>query len=345
MNYLQFIFIIITACCNAQQINIKVVDYVTNQPLKQADLYFMHSTKYFSTNNEGKVNIDLSGIDKQDEMFVALKDYQNASISLSNIQSELTIKLEKVEEIKLSEAFLTNLRVEDILKNVIRNYNANYNVDKYYFLVDLVQDFKMDTLYYNSINLNLQLKFDKGKVKAKSSGIVKDRLVKGNAPVQLSFVTSDYFKNLYILDAIKSTYNQVLRNQYKLSELKKTVYADKEMFEIFLDNGINDRTYFLIDRKTFSVVEYQLNLNNIVQTNKNTLLERFGIISIKYRPYENSWVLKESEVSFKMNLKDVNRPDLPIDFMHKISTWNFSEKPFQFFNKTIDLDSNFHDIF
>jgi len=161
---------------HAQIIEIRVTDFKTNLPLSNADVYFMHSTKYFSTNNDGKVTIDLSGISPSDELFVAKKDYQNAKLRVKNIASDLNVKLEKMSEVKLNEALITNLTIPDILQKVIENYDSNYNVDKYYFLVDLRQDFKIDTLYHNLIHLNLQLKYNKGKVKVKTSGIVKNKL-------------------------------------------------------------------------------------------------------------------------------------------------------------------------
>lgn len=133
--------------------------------------------------------------------------------------------------------------------------------------------------------------------------------------------------------------------KYKFTDLKKSSYAEKKMYEIILENDIDDKTFFLIDRETFSVVEYALQLNNVILTNKNLPLERVGHISFKYRPYNDQWVLKESEVNFRMNLKQLNKEDLMIDFMHKISSWNFSEKPFQYFNKTLNLGQDLHDQF
>lgn len=345
MKFLLLIVLMLASIGHAQIIEIRVTDFKTNLPLSNADVYFMHSTKYFSTNNDGKVTIDLSGISPSDELFVAKKDYQNAKLRVKNIASDLNVKLEKMSEVKLNEALITNLTIPDILQKVIENYDSNYNVDKYYFLVDLRQDFKIDTLYHNLIHLNLQLKYNKGKVKVKTSGIVKNKLEEGKAPIHLSFDQSEYFKHLYILETLKSIYQKFVDKKYKFTDLKKSSYAEKKMYEIILENDMDDKTFFLIDRETFSVVEYALQLNNVILTNKNLPLERVGHISFKYRPYNDQWVLKESEVNFRMNLKQLDKEDLKIDFMHKISSWNFSEKPFQYFNKTLNLGQDLHDQF
>ena len=345
MKFLLLIVVMLASICNAQIIEIKVTDFKTNLPLNNADVYFMHSTKYYSTNKDGKVKIELSDISPYDELFVAKKDYQNANLLVKSITPYLNVKLEKINEVMLNEALITNLTIPDILQKVIENYDSNYNVDKYYFLVDLKQDFKIDTLYHNSLNLNLQLKYNKGKLKVKTSGIVKNKIEEGKAPIKLSFEQSEYFKNLYILETLKSTYQKFIDKKYKFSDLKKSSYADKKMYEIILENDIDDKTYFLIDRETFTVVEYTLQLNNVILTNKSLPLKRVGDISFKFRPFNDKWVFKESEVKFRMNLKQVNKQDLMIDFMHKISSWNFSEKPFQHFNKTLDLGQNLHDQF
>ena len=346
MKYYSFVFIIIICTiCQSQNIKIKVTDSNTDLPLANADLYFLYSTQNFTTDNHGIAVINLSETSENDELIVAKKNYQNVVLLVSSIKSNLNIQLNQIEEIELSEAVFTNLKAEDILRKVIENYDKNFNVDKYYFLVDLQQDLKIDNVYENSINLNLQLKLDKGKVKAKSSGIVKKKYERGVAPVEINFDKSEYFKHLYVLEAVKSTYENLNKNNFISKDLKIIEYAGKKMFEISLENKNNDKTYYLIDRETYSIVECELKINNVIATNKNTPLERVGKISYKYRPFNDKWVLKESKVIFNMNLKEFNNQDLNIDFEHKISTWNFSEKPFQHFNKNINLSENLHNLF
>lgn len=342
---LLLIFYFIFFYVNAQTVQLKVIDYSTKNPIENADAYFTISTESYISDKHGKISMNLAHVNPTEELIVSKKEYQSARINATSIQSNLIIKLEKIEEIDLNEAYFTNLKTEDILRKVIENYDKNFNVNKFYFLVDLKQNFKIDTVYENYINLNLQLKFDKGKVKAKSSGIVKNKHEKGIAPLKLDFDKSDYFKHLYVLEGIKSVYDNLLKNQYTTSKLGFTEYAEKKMYEIHLENKEGSKNYFLIDRETFSVVEYKLNLNNRIKTNKNTPLQRNGIISFRYRPYRDAWVLKDSEVNFKMYLEQANKQILEIDFFHQISAWNFSNKPFEYFNKTIDLNQNLHDRF
>jgi len=345
MKILLFIFTLFTAIVNAQSVNLIIKDYTDNLSIDDADIYFKNSKKSYISDLDGKVEVDLSNVHPTDELIVSKKEYQNIKILVSSLPSNLTIRLEKVPEVELKEAYVTNLKVHDVLRKIIENHEKKFNVDKYYFLVDLTQDYKIDTVYENFINLNLQIKFDQGKVKAKTSGIVKNKVNRGTSPVKLSFDYSDYFKHLYVLEGIKSMYDNVLNNKYTSTNLAYTEYSGKKMYEIQLESSNGDKNNLLIDRESFAVVEYLLSLKNTINTNKNTPLIRDGIISFKYRPYLDGWVLKESEVKFKMNLQQKDKEDMQIDFLYKMNTTNFDVKPFQYFDKRIDLRENLHDRF
>ena len=345
MKYLNLFLFLFSLIISAQTIDLTIVDYSSNLPLENADVYFKNSSKNFISDHKGRLTIDLSDIHSHDELIVSKKEYHSIQIAVESINADLMVKLERIDEIDLNEAIVTNVTLDDVLRKVIENYPQNYNVDQYYLLVDLKQNIKIDTLYENLLNFNVQLKFNNGKVKAKSSGIIKNRVEDGVAPIQVSFDQSDYFKHLYLLEGIKILREKYRKNHYSFSELKRTEYAGKKMYEVFIENGEHDKNYLLIDRDSYSIVEYLYIIRNTISTNKNTPLSRNGIVSFKYRPYREGWVLKESEVNFKMQLDHQKYKNLQVDFYHKITTSNFSEKPFQYFNKNIDLNQNLHDQF
>ena len=153
---------------NAQIINLKILDF-DNLPLDDADIYFKTSTKNFISDMEGKAIVDLANVSRNDELIISKKDYQDAIIKVSELKSNLNVKLEKVSEIELKEAFVSNLKSEDILKKVIDNYEKNYNVEKYYYLVDFKQNVVYDSLEREYINLDLEFKFNKDNLKIKSN--------------------------------------------------------------------------------------------------------------------------------------------------------------------------------
>ena len=94
-------------------------------------------------------------------------------------------------------------------------------------MVDLTQKYKIDTVYESFINLDLQFKFDKGKVKVKSSGEVKNKYEKGSSTSDLTFETSDYFKHLYLYEGHVNILN-----------LQVEVY--NYLYKIFLLNVLRD---------------------------------------------------------------------------------------------------------
>lgn len=344
MRNILLILTLFTFFINAQIVNVKIVDYSNNISIDDVDIYFKSSTKNFVTDVEGKTVIDLSNVNTTDELIISKKDYQDLVLKVSTIKSDLIIKLRKIPQIELDEAIVSNLKPEDILQKIIDNYDKNFNVDKYYFLVDLTQKYKIDTVYESFINLDLQFKFDKGRLKVKSSAEVKNKYEKGNSPIKLTFETSDYVKHLYLYEGVKQMHKNILANKYVKTKLVFTKYADKVMYEVYLDKSEDEKSYLLVDKESFSVVEYVLNLKNSIKASNKTL-QRDGLISFKYRPYLDGWVLKESEVKFKMNLQQADKKDVKIDFIYKINTFNFDVKPFPKFIKSINLKNDIRDRF
>ncbi|WP_313386062.1 hypothetical protein [Chishuiella sp.] len=70
MNKLFYIITLLSISTNAQLINIKISDLSNNSPIDDADIYFAKSTKNFVSNDNGKAMIDLSNIDKSDEIII-----------------------------------------------------------------------------------------------------------------------------------------------------------------------------------------------------------------------------------------------------------------------------------
>jgi len=114
MKYFTFLFLIFSIGIKAQSIELNIVDYSNQLPIDDVDLYFKKSTKNFISDIDGNVVIDISDVNKDDELLIAKKDFQNATIKISDLKSNMIIKLEKVSAIELQEAFVTNLKAEDI---------------------------------------------------------------------------------------------------------------------------------------------------------------------------------------------------------------------------------------
>ena len=169
MKKLVYLFIFFAISVNAQIVNLKITDFSDNLPLDDADIYFKNSTKNFVSDQHGKAIIDLSNISQADELIVSKKDYQDAILKVSDLKSELNIKLEKVSEVELQEAFITNLKAEDILKKVIENYDKNFNTDEHFYKVNFIIDEIVDSTKRDFIDLDLQLRFKKDNLNIKSN--------------------------------------------------------------------------------------------------------------------------------------------------------------------------------
>ena len=95
MKKLFYLFILFSMSLNAQIINLKILDF-DNLPLDDADIYFKTSTKNFISDMEGKAIVDLANVSRNDELIISKKDYQDAIIKVSELKSNLNVKLEKV---------------------------------------------------------------------------------------------------------------------------------------------------------------------------------------------------------------------------------------------------------
>lgn len=177
MKKLFYVFSFFAITVNAQIINIKIVDLLDDSPMDKADVYFKNSTVNFVSDREGRVVVDLNSIHPTDELIVSKKDYQNAILKVSDLNyKDLAIQLEKVPEIELSEAFITNLRVGDILAKVIENYADNFNTEKHYYKVNFVLDAVIDSVDRDLLDVDLQFRFKKDHVKINSNNTVNHRL-------------------------------------------------------------------------------------------------------------------------------------------------------------------------
>ena len=155
MKKLVYLFIFFAISVNAQIVNLKITDFSDNLPLDDADIYFKNSTKNFVSDQQGKAIIDLSNVSQTDELIVSKKDYQDAILKVSELKSELNIKLEKVSEVELKEAFVTNLKAEDILKKVIKNYDKNFNTEQHFYKVNFILDAVIDSVNRDFFDVDL----------------------------------------------------------------------------------------------------------------------------------------------------------------------------------------------
>lgn len=340
MKKLLYIFTLLSITLNAQLINIKVLDYSTNLSIDDADIYFKKSTKNYVSDLEGKAIVNLKDVGPTDELIVSKKDYQNARVKMSNLKKDITIKLEKISKVDLQETIIKNYNAEDILRKVIDNYEKNFDVDKYYLLVNVKQKVSEGKENHDYIDADLQLKFDKGKLEIKSKGEENIRNKKGRVLHDVRIVTANYLKNLYLINQLKIMQEDILQKKLTSTKVVNTKYANKPMFEVYLNKTANQGRYLLIDRKSFSVVEYKSTIQNDksedLKVNKNE-------ISIKFRPYSDSWILKESNVLMDNYFKDDSSQNIILDY--KLSTYNFSIISFPEFNKSVNAKKDIRQHF
>ncbi|MDM1042352.1 MULTISPECIES: hypothetical protein [Empedobacter] len=334
MKKLVYLFIFFAISVNAQIVNLKITDFSDNLPLDDADIYFKNSTKNFVSDQHGKAIIDLSNISQADELIVSKKDYQDAILKVSDLKSELNIKLEKVSELELQEAFITNLKAEDILQKVIDNYDKNFNVEQYYFLVNFQQDLLFNKNDRDFIDADLQFKFKRGDLKIKSKGIVNNEIKSGwqpNANINLS----EYLKSIYLKDSYLQSFVEKLKDKSFLeSDLTMTKYADSFVYEIHLKTNSTDY-YLTIDKKSFAVVEFSfISYNRVKEVSPNNFLRDAKVV-YKYRPHNGNWVLKETSAIWNTTYeKDDEKTDLDMNF--SIIVNDYSLKPFPEFNKSVN---------
>nr|WP_314545560.1 hypothetical protein [uncultured Empedobacter sp.] len=334
MKKLVYLFIFFAISVNAQIVNLKILDLSDNFPLDDADVYFKNSTKNFISDMEGKAIVDLSNVSQTDELIVSKKDYQDAVIKVSDLKSDMVVKLEKVSEVELKEAFVTNLKTEDILKKVYDNYDKNFKVDEYYFLVNFQQNLLFNNIYQDFIDTNLQFKFKRGDLKIKSNGIVNNEIKSGwqpNANIKLS----EYLKSYYLKDVYIQLFVNKLNDKSLLeNNLTITKYADSFVYEIHLKTSSTDY-YLIIDKKTFAVIEFSLiSYNRDKEVSPNNFL-REGKVFYKYRPHKGNWVLKETSAIWNVTYEKENeKTDLDMNF--SIIVNDYSLKPFPEFNKSVN---------
>ncbi|MGV0979146.1 hypothetical protein [Empedobacter falsenii] len=333
MKKLFYLFILFAISVNAQIVNLKVTDFVTNLPLDDADIYFKNSTKNFVSNQQGKAIVDLNNVSQTDELFVSKKDYQDAILKVSDLKSELNIKLEKVSEVELKEAFVTNLKAEDILQKVIDNYDKNFNVEQYYFLVNFQQDLLFNKNERDFIDADLQFKFKRGDLKIKSKGVVNNEIKSGREPnsnIRLNY----YLESIYLKESVLQFLKLIKDKKQKEASLTLSKYGEKFVYEIFVKNSSRDY-YFTIDKETFAIVDFVWNtyVSDSKLPNGETLTE--AKVVYKYRPHNGNWVLKETSAIWNVaNEKD--NVNYTLDMNFSIIVNDYSLKPFAEFNKSVN---------
>lgn len=320
---------------NAQIINLKILDF-DNLPLDDADIYFKTSTKNFISDMEGKAIVDLANVSGNDELIISKKDYQDAIIKVSELKSNLNVKLEKVSEIELKEAFVSNLKSEDILKKVIDNYEKNYNVEKYYYLVDFKQNVVYDSLEREYINLDLEFKFNKDNLKIKSNKEPKE-IIDVERDRKVNIILNNYLKNISIIENLKNMFNNVIEKKYAVNKLSVSQYSDNTVYVITLENETK-QNLLTIDKSTYAVIDYTSKV--FEEKDKYSGLSE---ISYKFRPYQDKWILKESSVFSKLDVDLGEKTNVVIDI--KLQVGDFNLKSFNGFNRTINPYKNIRSNF
>ncbi|MEG0187868.1 hypothetical protein [Algoriella sp.] len=335
MKKLFYLFILFSMSLNAQIINLKILDF-DNLPLDDADIYFKTSTKNFISDMEGKAIVDLANVSGNDELIISKKDYQDAIIKVSELKSNLNVKLEKVSEIELKEAFVSNLKSEDILKKVIDNYEKNYNVEKYYYLVDFKQNVVYDSLEREYINLDLEFKFNKDNLKIKSNKEPKE-IIDVERDRKVNIILNNYLKNISIIENLKNMFNNVIEKKYAVNKLSVSQYSDNTVYVITLENETK-QNLLTIDKSTYAVIDYTSKV--FEEKDKYSGLSE---ISYKFRPYQDKWILKESSVFSKLDVDLGEKTNVVIDI--KLQVGDFNLKSFNGFNRTINPYKNIRSNF
>ncbi|MDM1546310.1 hypothetical protein HX096_00320 [Empedobacter falsenii] len=330
MTKLFYLFILFAISVNAQIVNLKIADLSDNLPLDDADIYFKNSTKNFVSDHQGKAMIDLSNISKTDELIVSKKDYQDAIIKVSELKSELSIKLEKVSEVELKEAFVTNLKVEDILQKVIDNYDKNFNTEQHFYKVNFIIDEIVDSTKRDFIDLDLQLRFKKDNLSIKSNNQVKERII--NEP--------NYGYKINLLPilgmvSLKEVVNDYLKyyKKYKPSKVNLTKYGDELMYEFYLDNNSFHR--FLVAKDSFAIVEYKVDAEGI-EIKKSQQTVNFVNTYYRYRPYQGKYILKELMRNWSTDYKGGDGSNHNVNVKMNLEVKDFSTQPFPEFNKSVN---------
>ncbi len=336
MNKIFYLFTLFTICVNAQIVNIKIVDFSDNLPLDDADIYFRNSTKNFVSDAYGKAIVDLSNVVQTDELIVSKKDYQDAIIKVSDLKPEMIVKLEKVSEVELKEAFVTNLKAEDILKKVIENYDKNFNTEQHFYKVNFILDAIIDSVNRDMIDVDLQFRFKKGNVKIHSNNVVNRRIVGEGVHVESAYRLNQYFNNISLINKIMDMREKLLKNVYDEERVIISKYADKYMYEIeFKNSKTNVTNRFLIDKESFAIVEHKsIQENRHFESTGNTI--NYYEVVYKYRPYQNRWILKQSSTSWNTTYLDDVKNKHDLDVKINLEVKDFSTQAFPEFNKYVN---------
>ncbi|WP_413532265.1 hypothetical protein [Empedobacter brevis] len=331
-----YIFLLFTISVNAQIINVKILDFSDDLPLYDTDIYFMNSTKNFVSDQKGKAIVDLDNVLQNDELIVSKKGYQDAKLKVSDLESELIIKLEKVSEVELQEAFVTNLKAEDILKKVIDNYDKNFNTEQHFYKVNFTFDAIIDSINRDFLDVDLQFRFKKDQLKIYSNNIVNKRIIGEGIHQKSVYRMIHYFNNISLLNLIKDMYKKLEAKMYDDEKVLIVKYADKFMYEVELKNSkTNVTNSFLIDKETFAIVEHKSFQENRYFENDGSKIN-FNEVVYKYRPYQNKWILKESYRNWNATYLETDKTEHMNDVKIKIEVKDFSAQPFPEFNKSVN---------
>ncbi|MGL5234526.1 MAG: hypothetical protein ACRC8Z_07220 [Empedobacter falsenii] len=330
MKKIFYLFTLFTICLNAQIINLKILDLSDNLPLDDADVYFKNSTKNFISDMQGKVVVDLSNVSQTDELIVSKKDYQDAIINVSELKSDMVVKLEKVSEVELKEAFVTNLKAEDILKKVIENYDKNFNTEQHFYKINFKIDEIVDSTTRDFIDLDLQLRFKKDNLSIKSNNNVHKRII--NEPnygyiIKLNPILSEI--------SLKNKVNSYLKyyTKYKVSTVNLAMYGNELMYEFYLLDHVCHR--FLIAKDSYAIVEYSMDAEDLKFNNEKQTVN-FVNTYYRYRPYQGKYILKEFMRNWSTDYKENDGSDHNVNVKINLEVKDFSTQLFSEFNKSVN---------
>ena len=248
----------------------------------------------------------------------------------------MIIKLEKVSEVELKEAFVTNLKAEDILQKVIDNYDKNFNTEQHFYKVNFVFDAVIDSVNRDLFNADLQFRFKKDQVKIHSNNIVNKRIVGEGVHQKASYRMMHYFNDISLLRLVKDMQLKLVGKVYDQEKVLISKYADRYMYEVeFKNSGINVINSFLIDKESFAIVEHKARQENRYNEEERTTMN-FNEVVYKYRPYQNKWILKESYRNWNSTFLEEDRSQHVNDVKINLEVKDFSTQPFPEFNKSVN---------
>ena len=337
MNKIFPILFLLCISVNAQLLQLKIVDFSDEAPLEDADIYFKESRKNFISNQDGRSTIDLENISSSDVLIVSKIDYESIELELADLKAKnIIIKLKKISTVDLKEAFVSNLKANDILQKVIDNYEKNYTSEQHYYKVNFTLEEIIDTINRDFADIDLQFRFKKNQVKVQSKGKVNERIIRDNSNINTNYTLNQYFNNISLKEIVQNTQQSLIEKHYGSDKVLVTKYADKYMYILeFKNSKDNSDVFYTIDKESFAIVEYKKsNENKLIEENDiNTL---FFEINYTYRPYQNKWILKESKINWNIIFPDKNMEKHHSDIKINLEVKDFSDKPFPEFNKSVN---------